>query len=299
MAFFAQHAAQILNGEMVGRDTVLCPGPHHSDLDRSLSVKFTPGNRDGFICHSFAGDDPLECRDHVKAKLGIVWQPDRPAMPTVVQPAPETTDDADRQRKIDYALALWKASTNPRGSCAEVYLNSRHIDLDPDLAGAVLRFHPALKHGPNRVPGMVALYRNALTDKLTGIQQWPLEPDGTRLDKTMLGTIKGSVIKIDCDHEVCWSDTLAIAEGLESALSARMGGLGPIWAVGSAGAVAQFPVIRWPDKLIIVAESDDAGANRKASLQCAERWVRAGKDVQIFTPTIRGDANDVLRELAI
>jgi hypothetical protein len=49
---------------------VLCPGPGHSHSDRSLAV--SPAyNEDGFIVHSFAGDDPLVAKDYVRDKLGL------------------------------------------------------------------------------------------------------------------------------------------------------------------------------------------------------------------------------------
>ena len=46
------------------------PGPGHSRADRSLSIKINPSAPDGFIVHSFAGDSPTDCRDHVRAALG-------------------------------------------------------------------------------------------------------------------------------------------------------------------------------------------------------------------------------------
>src|SRR5207248_1762914 len=51
------------------------PGPGHSPKDRSLSIKLNPSAPDGFVVHSFAGDDPLQCKDHVRSKLGITWTP--------------------------------------------------------------------------------------------------------------------------------------------------------------------------------------------------------------------------------
>jgi hypothetical protein len=62
--------AEILGGEVKGLD-VLAPGPGHSDADRSLSVRPDNDASDGFICHSFAGDDPIACRDYVREKLGL------------------------------------------------------------------------------------------------------------------------------------------------------------------------------------------------------------------------------------
>ena len=47
------------------------PGPGHSAGDRSLSVKPDPADREGFVTHSFAGDDWKACRDHVRTKLGL------------------------------------------------------------------------------------------------------------------------------------------------------------------------------------------------------------------------------------
>jgi AAA domain-containing protein len=49
---------------------VCCPGPGHSPKDRSLAVAPGDGN-DGFVVYSFAGDDPIKCKDHVRNKLGL------------------------------------------------------------------------------------------------------------------------------------------------------------------------------------------------------------------------------------
>jgi AAA domain len=55
---------------------VLAPGPGHSPADRSLSVKLDPNAPGGYLVHSFAGDDPIVCRDHVREKAGLpAWQP--------------------------------------------------------------------------------------------------------------------------------------------------------------------------------------------------------------------------------
>jgi hypothetical protein len=63
-----QSWAKLLGGEVCGTQ-VLCPGPGHSAEDRSLSVKI---GRDGQpIVHSFAGDDPITCKDHVRKALGL------------------------------------------------------------------------------------------------------------------------------------------------------------------------------------------------------------------------------------
>jgi Protein of unknown function (DUF3631) len=62
--------ARALDGEIRGEE-VFCPGPGHSTKDRSLSVRLSSETEDGFMVHSFASDDPIACKDHVRAKLGL------------------------------------------------------------------------------------------------------------------------------------------------------------------------------------------------------------------------------------
>jgi hypothetical protein len=68
--------ARALGGEVAGRDTVLCPGPGHSQRDRSLAVKLDAAAPDGFLIYSHADDDWRTCRDYVRQRLGQPqWQP--------------------------------------------------------------------------------------------------------------------------------------------------------------------------------------------------------------------------------
>jgi putative DNA primase/helicase len=62
--------ARALGGE-VRNDEILCPGPRHSPSDRSLAIKVDSKAPDGILVHSFSGDDPIECRDYVRVKLGL------------------------------------------------------------------------------------------------------------------------------------------------------------------------------------------------------------------------------------
>jgi 5S rRNA maturation endonuclease (ribonuclease M5) len=64
-----QSLARALGGEVRGNQ-VLAPGPGHSASDRSLSIKPDPSAPDGFVVNSFAGDDPIACKDYVRSKAG-------------------------------------------------------------------------------------------------------------------------------------------------------------------------------------------------------------------------------------
>ena len=83
MGLSPQQVATALGGEARG-DTVLAPGPGHRPVDRSLSVKIDAQAPGGFLVHSFANDDPIVCKDHVREKLGIRDErPRREAAPSV------------------------------------------------------------------------------------------------------------------------------------------------------------------------------------------------------------------------
>jgi putative DNA primase/helicase len=62
--------ARDLGGEING-GSVLAPGPGHSPADRSLSVTLNSSAPDGFLVHSFCGDDDIQCKDYVREKCGI------------------------------------------------------------------------------------------------------------------------------------------------------------------------------------------------------------------------------------
>ena len=68
--FDLQSLAHALGG-VVCNGEVLAPGPGHSPKDQSLSVRPDPAAPDGFIVHSFANDDAIECRDYVRERCGL------------------------------------------------------------------------------------------------------------------------------------------------------------------------------------------------------------------------------------
>jgi hypothetical protein len=108
--------------------------------------------------------------------------------------------------------------------------------------------------------------------------------------------VAGAAAKLDPDDEVTLG--LVVAEGVETALAARMLGYRPTWALGSAGAIGRLPVLGGIEALTILGEADDGGANEREAKACARRWLAAGAEVSILDPIGGGDANDVLREAA-
>jgi len=80
-----QSLARALGGEARGNE-IRCPGPGHSAKDRSLSITVDPGAPGGFLVYSFAGDDPILCKDYVRQKAGL--DPFKPSNQNNKRPSP-------------------------------------------------------------------------------------------------------------------------------------------------------------------------------------------------------------------
>jgi putative DNA primase/helicase len=269
--------ARALGGDVVSRDQVAAPGPGHSSRDRSLSVRVTPN---GFMVHSHAGDNWRECRDYVKGRLGV-----DPRQPVKVITPPDVAFVFNKPDPDKTALRLWDDGVAIGGTLAQAYLESRGIVEDPDTDA--LRWHPRLR-------AMLALFRNILTDEPQAISRTFINPDGTKRERKFLGPVGGAAIKLDADEEV--TTGLHIGEGIETCLSARMLGLRPSWALGSAGAIAAFPVLNGVECLSLLREHDEA--NKRAADTCAARWATAKREVYNIQPIGGGDLNDSIRGAA-
>jgi putative DNA primase/helicase len=308
--------AHALGGEVSGRQ-VLCPGPGHSRNDRSLSVKIEPTAPGGLLVNSFAGDDPIACKDYVRSKIGLPeWQPGEDDRDRTIHPSKVAAwDQATREREIEEqramtgeeleraerAVTLWNEAQDPRGTAAERYLHSRCLDLAPEFAGSVLRFHPRTPWRDENagrtvfIPCLLAAFRSISDDKITAVhrirvdqpKRWP------KTERRMSGIVRGAAIKLAPPQ----NKTLVIAEGVETAMAAMhpQVKLGPAWALGSVGAVSFFPVIEGVRHLIIAQESGAASA--EAVKLCTRRWQARGRRVSIAGSHVGSDLNDAIIEL--
>ena len=302
-------AARALGGDVIGRDAVAVPGPGHSARDRSLTVKFDPRAPDGFLVYSHCDDDWRDCRDHVRARLGLpAWQPgdgqDRRVPPSQVKEFDRAAINAEGERRehtandvlrIKRACAVWDAGVDPRGTLAEAYLWSRALILDDAIAGAVLRYHPACPWRDEDtgatiyLPALITAFTSIDDGELTAIhrvrldqpQRWP------KTERRMLGVVHRAAVKLDPV-----GDTLAIGEGVETCLAARQLGFKPAWALGSVGSISFFPLVEGVKRLRILGESGDASAG--AIQFCGQRWHAAGRKVQVVMPDTGSDLNDEL-----
>lgn len=293
--------ARALRGKVVGNQ-VLCAGPGHSSKDQSLSVRLSVASPDGFIVFSHAGDDFRACRDYVAGALGLSsdrWRQDRPIDPVEEARRIEARRRADEKERADAvrrqrrAVAMWQEARDPRDTLVQIYLASRRLDLPDEVAGDVLRFHPRCPWGEGAVaPAMVAALRCIRTGEITGIHRTALTPDGAKLGRKMLGTATGAAIMLDAEDAV--TTGLAIGEGIETCLAARQLGIRPTWALGSVGAIAEFPVLDGIETLTVLAENDTTGASERACQKVGTRWIAAGRTADSITPKTGTDLADVV-----
>jgi Toprim domain len=187
-----------------------------------------------------------------------------------------TTDELDR---IADARRLWDQA-QPICGVPEVagYLAARG-GLDVSACKDELRYSPATPWDNQRRACLLVAYRNIDTNEITGLsrilvdepERWP------KTQRKMLGVVRLAAAKL-----TPVTDTLAVAEGLETAMAANMLGYGPAWALGSAGAVASLPVLPSVDRLILLQENNDV--SRDAVDRCGRRWMRAGRRVTRVRP---------------
>jgi hypothetical protein len=215
-------------------------------------------------------------------------------------PAPKQKAQRDPEETRKFALSIWDDARPIKSTLAEAYLNSRHIDIT-GLPTAALRYHPRCIFGRgNYVPCLIALFRNALTDKPSAIHRIRLALDSKKVDRLSLGPIKDAVVKLWPDEDVSYG--LVIGEGIETTLAAatrveyRGTLLRPAWAAGNKGNLAELPVLDGVNCLTVLIDHDANGEGQKAATSCIWRWRKAGREASGLIPQqVDTDFNDLIR----
>lgn len=289
--------ARALNGQIMGH-RVVAPGPNHSRRDRSLSVTLSDSLADGFAVHSFAGDDWRDCRDYVAERLGLApdrWRerrepdPEEAARRQEVRrraAARQAAEDARRQR---FAVAMWNEARPALGTIVERYLNSRALDLPREISGAVLRWHPRCPWEQGTMPAMVSAIRDVRSGAIIGVHRTALDAEGRKLGRKVFGSATAGAVMLDPLSAV--SKDLVVGEGIESCLSARQIGLGPVWSLISTANIGALPVLDGVSRLTVLAEVDKASNRPSATARAkvGERWHAARRIVDAIHPPAGAD----------
>jgi putative DNA primase/helicase len=204
---------------------------------------------------------------------------------------------------FEAARRLWASGRDPHGTPAQVYLQSRGINL-PEYC-ASLRFVDRCQRGPRSLeggpyysPALIAELTDPVTGEFTGCHRTFLTDDGSGKapalhvgdwvgpSKSVLGG--WGVIRLCDDSEV--GHALALGEGLENSLTVQQHThWSTIWAAGRADGIRNFPLLFGIEALSIFVDGDNAG--RTAAAACAKRWSEAGREVGLYSPPPRHDWN--------
>ncbi len=278
-----------LGGKWHGRYG-LCRCPAHGDRTPSLSLSDSRNGR--LLAKCFAGCDFLAIRDALHG-LGLIEGGGVLAAPgdrDQYAREREAQERADAAKRAAQAERLWQEAQPIGGTVAETYLRGRGISgaLPPSL-----RFHPACWHqSAQRFPAMVARVDGA---NGFAVHRTYLQADGTAkahvaTAKAMLGATAGGAVRLSQGP-----GALAVAEGIETALSLPCGLLSApatVWAALSASGLAALRLPPAPSRLTIASDGDKAG--REAAHALADRAAASGWAVSLFPAPSGADWNDVL-----
>lgn len=252
---------------------ISCPCPGHGkgrgDLNPSLLVR--DGSR-GLLVRCFAGCDAADIRQALGA--GGSAPVERIAS---VRKEPRTTTATAR--------GIWHKTRPIAGTWAAAYLVARGIE--PPFPSAA-RFLPAFARYP--YPTLVA----AITDfeaRIVAVELTYLDPTRPRkaeipTKRRVIGPAFGA--SIHCGRA---SETLGLAEGFETALSAQRLFHVPTWAA----AAERLAVVALPQgvkRLVYFGDKDPAGAAALAKLRLAHPKIEV---IDRTSPLDGLDWNDLLR----
>lgn len=286
-----------------GGNAATVPAPGHSRKDRGLSLRVIRDGRGGerVIYHAFNAPDlkPGE----VWAYLGLEPGQVREESPAERRKRQEA-ERRERARKLAFCANVWRETVEAEASPVATYLRGRGITGPIPRA---LRFHPAApmsypwNAGEGRelltLPAMVAVATAEDGKSAAGLHITALAPDGSgkaalRNPRRMFGELGGAVVQLAAFPGE--GGTLAVAEGIETALSYRDLSGAPTWAALSTSGLRRFTPPRGLRLLIVAADRDDGGEGMEAAKFCAERAARRCEAIIQAAPEGQ-DWNDALR----
>ena len=110
--------------------------------------------------------------------------------------------------------------------------------------------------------------------------------------KAIFGPVAGGSVRFSAPQAGQW---LAVAEGIETALSVAVSCSMPVWAALSAGGIKNLRLPREATHIVICADHDANGVGERATHDAAERWLAENRRVRIaMPPEPDTDFNDLL-----
>lgn len=195
--------------------------------------------------------------------------------------------------KRDKAIQLFKASSPIKGTQAQEYLNSRGIFEMP--TGGVK--YGQIKGGRDC---LIALATTEFSEPrmlhTTHLKDGQKYGDKPRLMHSLAPQEDGAPISIKLFEA---GSVLGVAEGIESALSAKQLYKVPTWSCMNATFIKKFRAPTGVEVLYIFADNDSGGTGLAAAFECGRANIYANNDVtevRILWPENLCDFNDLIQE---
>lgn len=219
----------------------------------------------------------------------------RPIRQQLPAPAPRAENDT---YTLDLAARIWRETVELPPQAID-YFAKRGIDITVLADHGGLRFDLECPWERENKPCIIGRFTTVIGTEQRGIWRRPVTGEKPKT----LGPMAGCVIRLWPDEEV--TTGLVLAEGIETALAAATGRthggtlLRPAWAAGCAGNMASFPVLPGIESLTLIVDHDGNGAGERAAEQCARRWIKAGREVELLIPNqVGADFNDLIKKAA-
>lgn len=279
------HAADLVKrlGATWSPNGAMCRCPAHDDRSPSLSVRL---GETALLFKCFAGCNSIDVIRAIRRLDRNIQLSSQIAPPT---PHVLLSPLWLQQRALD----LWDSARPLLGTPAEQYLRRRSVSILPPA----LRFHPRTPLGRGKQamfrPAMIAaLYERS---RFVALQRTFLDPGEPRRahdlvnPRRMLGRPgQGAVMLAPA------TDTLGLAEGIETALSAILLLDIPVWATLGNERFAHIAIPPTVTRLILLPDNDRGG--RIGAGKAAQAYAMLGRTIEtMWPPHGFNDWNDVLR----
>jgi putative DNA primase/helicase len=245
-------------------------------------------NRGTYYCSSCGAGDGMklamqytglqfkECAERIDELCGEVKaQPNKPKVIPM-----------DRLRRISSGLV-----SITEGDPVATYLKGRNLKCPVKY----LRLHPSLPYWDGKelvgnFPAMVAAYR-CPEGRVSTFHVTYLTKDGRKAEVPAQKKVTSSMAKGGAIHLCDAAEVMGIAEGIETAIAARILHGVPTWAAVNATALANFEPPETCKKLIVFGDRDASFTGQMYAYQLAHR-LRDRVEVVVELPEKIGDFAD-------
>lgn len=144
---------------------------------------------------------------------------------------------------------------------------------------------------------MVARVLNGDGSRVATLHRTFLTKDGDKTERKITsGKVDGESVAVRLSPA---GETLGIAEGIETALSASYLFGVPVWAALNEGFLRKWVPPQQVNRVIVFGDNDISFCGQNAAYECAKRCVKEGKTTEVKVPDTSGDDwNDVLLKSA-